>query len=98
MKKGIEIAPDTQVKKREREIQLLINIQEPDPEYQPFIFTDEATVFEVNLDDEKEILKKYSNYFNEEFTISLHMPLWQVVDAIKNKYQGWPEECVFLNE
>jgi len=98
MKKNIEIASDTEVKNRKREIQLLINIQEPDPEYQPFILTDEATVFEVNTDDEKKILKKYSNYFNEDFTISLHMPLWQVVDAIKSKYEGWPDECIFLNE
>lgn len=89
--KYIELADDTEVKKRQREIQLLINVQEPDPEYQPFLFTDEATVFEVNGDSEEEIREKYSNHFKEKFTVSLNMPLWKLVDEIKKKYPGWPD-------
>lgn len=90
--KQIEIADDIEVKKREREIQLLINIQEPDPEYQPLLFTDEATVFEVNLNNEEEIREKYSNYFKEKFTLSFQQPLWKLADEIKSKYPGWPDQ------
>ena len=90
--KKIEIADETEVSKREREIQLLINIQEPDPEYQPIFLTNEATVFEINGDSEEEIREKYSNYFKESFTISFHQPLWKLVDVIKLKYPYWLEK------
>lgn len=89
--KNIEIADKTEVMKRERETRLLINIQEPDPDFQPILITDEATVFEVNGDSEEEIRKKYSKYFNENFTLSFYQPLWKLVDEIKLKYPGWPE-------
>jgi DNA polymerase IIIc chi subunit len=90
-RKKFEIAGDEEVKKRRREIQLLMNIQEPDPEYQPFLFTDEAFVFDVNGDSEEEIREKYSFYFKENFSLSFNMPLWKLVDEIKIKYPGWPD-------
>jgi hypothetical protein len=43
--KTFEIADDTETRARAREVQALLNIVEPDPEYQPFILTDEASLF-----------------------------------------------------
>jgi len=43
----IEIAPNSETQRRAREIQLLLNVVEPDPEYQPFLLTDEASLFDA---------------------------------------------------
>lgn len=91
-KKKFEIASTEKVESRKREIQFLVNIQEPDPDYQPYLLTDYATVYDVNLDSEEEIRQKYSSYFKEEFTLSFDQPLWNLVDEIKNKYHGWPDD------
>ena len=88
----IEIGTDIESKARAREIQILVNIQEPDPEYQPFILTDEATVFEINLDSKDTIKKKYEFYFKSDLDIVFDQPLWKLVDQIKEKIKGWPDE------
>jgi len=50
--KPFEIAPDTEIQRRAREVQFLLNVVEPDPEYQPFVLTDEASLFDAVGHDE----------------------------------------------
>jgi hypothetical protein len=45
--KQIELARSIETEARKREVQLLINISEPDPQYQPLILTDEASILDV---------------------------------------------------
>jgi hypothetical protein len=42
--KKVVLAPSSETEARQREVQLLINIAQPDPKYQPFIVTDEASL------------------------------------------------------
>jgi hypothetical protein len=90
--KRFEIAPDIEVRRRAREIQLLLNVAEPDPEYQPLILTDEASVFDAVGNDEDEIRRRFELYFGEPLPADLRLPLWRLVDAIRAWRPGWPEE------
>ena len=77
--------------KRKREIQFLINIVEPDPEYQPFFISDEATFLDLVSNEPTEISKKIESYFNNNFKINLSLPAWRIVDFIKDKVLNWPD-------
>jgi hypothetical protein len=87
-----EIASQDEVDEREREIQLLINVVEPDPEYQPWLLTDEATFSDAIGADEEVILDRLRNYFGEDLGISLRLPIWRFVDEVKKRRPGWPDE------
>ena len=89
--KKIELADQAETQAREREIQLLINIVEPDPQYQPFILTDEATLFDAVGADEDTMTRRLKSYFGSDFDFSLRLPLWKLVDAIKLRHHGWPD-------
>ncbi len=90
--KKFEIADDTETKAREREVQILLNIGEPDPTYQPWILTDEASVFDAVGMDEDEILRRLALYFHGDFSFSLRQLLWKLVDEIKSVYPNWPDD------
>lgn len=53
-----ELAPQVETDLRKRESQLLINIAEPDPEYQRFILTDDASIFDAVGTDETVIKQR----------------------------------------
>jgi hypothetical protein len=88
----VEIADDTETKARAREVQVLLNIVEPDPEYQPFILTDEAYLFDAVATDEDEMLRRLALYFRGDFSFSLRQPVWKLVDEIKSVYPNWPDD------
>ena len=56
--KKFEQAPSSETEARRREVQLLINVAEPDPEYQPFILTDEASLLDAVATDSAEITRR----------------------------------------
>jgi hypothetical protein len=89
--KRFELAPQVETELRKREIQLLINIAEPDPEYQPFLLTDEASIFSAVGTDKSVIRKRMSCYFGEDLELPLHLPLWRLVDRVRKLRPGWPE-------
>lgn len=62
-----EIADDTETQARAREVKVLLNIVEPDPEYQPFILTDEASLFDAVGAGEEEMLRRLALYFGGDF-------------------------------
>ncbi len=86
------LASQLETELRRREIQLLINIAEPDPEYQPLLLTDEASIFSAVGTDKSAIKKRMSCYFGEGLELPLHLPLWQLVDRVRQLRPGWPED------
>ena len=91
-RKKFEIADDTRTKARSREVQILLNIVEPDPEYQPIVLTDEASLFDAVGTGEDEILRRLALYFRGDFSFSLRQPIWKLVDEIKLVYPNWPDD------
>ena len=90
--KKIELAPSTETETRKREVQLLINIAEPDPQYQPFILTDEASLLDGVATDAGEIARRLNTYFGADLGLDLGVPVWRQVDHIKQLRPGWPDE------
>lgn len=91
MDKQIELAETEEVEKRYREVQLLLNVVEPDPEYQPMFVSDEATFFDISGHDEKEIESRLKFYFKGELPAPLSTSIWQFIEVVKARYPGWPE-------
>lgn len=89
--KQIELAPSLETESRKREVQLLINIAEPDPEYQPFILTDEASLLDAVGTQPAEISRRLVAYFGADLGLDLRTPVWRMVDEIKRIRPGWPE-------
>ncbi|MEJ2407224.1 MAG: hypothetical protein P8171_23660 [Candidatus Thiodiazotropha sp.] len=88
----IEVAESEETGKREREVQLLMNVVEPDPEYQAFFISDEACFYDISGQDEKEIEERLRFYFKGELPAPLKTPIWQFVEIVKQHYPGWPDE------
>jgi hypothetical protein len=91
-RKQIEVAPSFETELRQREVQLLINIAQPDPEYQPFIVTDEASLLDAVATEPDEIARRLEVYFGAPLRLDLRSPIWRLVDAIKRLRPDWPEE------
>lgn len=89
---NIDIAPSTETVARGREIQLLINIAEPDPELQPFVLTDEASLLDAVPTAPTDILRRFDAYFRADLELDLALPLWRLVDTIKRLRPGWPDD------
>lgn len=89
-KREFEIAAQRETERRRREIQLIVNIVEPDPEYQPFLLTDEASVLEVSAAPVDQIRERIEYYLGEPLPVPLTSPLWKLVDALQEEFPGWP--------
>jgi len=90
--KRFEAAPDPEVGRRAREVQLLLNVVEPDPEYQPFVLTDASSACDAVGHQEAEIRRRLELYFGRPVALDLGVPLWRLVDDIRAWLPGWPEE------
>jgi len=77
---------------RKREVQLLINVAEPDPEYQPFILTDEASLLDAVATEPGEISRRLNTYFGADLGLDLGTPVWRLVDRIRQLRPDWPDE------
>jgi hypothetical protein len=64
---------------RRREIELLVNIIAPDPEYQPWYLADEADLFAVRDQGERILRPRLEGYFGNplKFEIKKRQPLWE---------------------
>jgi hypothetical protein len=87
----VEVASQSETQLRSREVQILLNIIEPDPAYQPFLVTDEASPVDVTGADRELIRSRLEFYFRRSVPIPLTQPLWQLVDALKKTFPGWPD-------
>ncbi|HEY1308033.1 MAG TPA: hypothetical protein VGF24_30985 [Vicinamibacterales bacterium] len=90
--KKLELAASVETESRKREVQLLINIVEPDPEYQPFILTDEASLLDAVATAPDAMLRRLVAYFGTELDLDLRLPVWRLVDRIKQLCPEWPDD------
>lgn len=99
-KPKVQISLEPKGQKRAREIQLLVNIVVPDPSFQPWHLSDEATIFDIYNQNRRIIESRLRGYFGKTFSLDLAQPLWSIVDRIKELYPGWPDEwdCVDRGE
>lgn len=88
----LEIGEQTENYRRKREIQILVNVIQPDPQHQPRILTDQATPFDAYDLSERTIRERLESYFRRPLMIPLSLPLWQIADALKAQYPGWPDD------
>ncbi len=95
--KKIVSAETIEIENREREIKLLINVIEPDPEYQPIFISDEACFLDISGKESKEIESRLEYYLKIKIPLPLTTPLWVFVDELKKQYPEWPEEGPVLN-
>ena len=86
-----ELHSSTETVARGREVQLIINIAEPDPEFQPFVLTDEASLLDAVPTPAIEIARRLDAYFRADLDLNLALPLWRLVDVIKRLRPGWPD-------
>lgn len=92
MSRKIDISEATEVEKRQREVQLLVNIVEPDPEYQPLFISDAACFYDVSGKHESEIEESLKHYFKGDLPAPLRTPIWRFVEVVKQRYPGWPDD------
>jgi hypothetical protein len=87
-----ELASQDETERRQREVQLLINVAEPDPEYQAFLLTDEASLLDAVPGTPELIQRRLDFYFGGPLDIPLRTPLWKYVDEVKARRTGWPSD------
>lgn len=90
--RSVEFAPSNETVARGREVQLLINIAEPDPEFQPGVLTDEASLLDAVPTPPAEIARRFDAYFRADLELDLALPIWRLVDTIKRLRPGWPDD------
>ena len=90
--KNIELAPSSETEARRREVQLIVNVVEPDPQYQPFILTDDASLLDAVATEPSEISRRLIAYFGTDLGLDLGTPVWRLVDHIRQLRPGWPDE------
>ncbi len=88
---GVSFAEARETESREREIQLLFNIVEPDPEYQPIFTSDEATLLECTGHPKNVVLARLEYYLQIDCSFATTLPVWQVVDELRKRLPGWPD-------
>ncbi len=90
--KKIVPAESNEIATRKREIQLIFNIIEPDPEFQPIFTSDEATLLDSTAHDREMVRARLEAYLHFDCGHLLNMPIWEVVDEIRARIPGWPDE------
>ncbi|MFA5835227.1 MAG: hypothetical protein WDA22_17240 [Bacteroidota bacterium] len=73
----------TETLKRKRELDILINVIEPDSQYQPYFVSDKATVYDVFGYSEQELRNSLETHFKMKLDISLDLPIWKLIDVLK---------------
>jgi hypothetical protein len=83
-------ANDTETEARAREVQLLINVIEPDSRWQPIFVSDKASLRDCLGKDEDDMRRRLSFYFGRDPGVDLRLPAWVVVDRLKAVFPEWP--------
>jgi hypothetical protein len=86
----LRAADTTETEARAREVQLLINIIEPDPRWQPMFVSDLASLLDCLGNDQDDMRRRLSFYFGRDPGIDLRQPAWRVVDRLKSAFPAWP--------
>lgn len=73
----------------QREIQLLFNIVQPDPKYQPSTKRISESLTECFNLEENVLQKRLMQYFGDSFDIPINQPLPDLVEQINATYKDW---------
>ena len=73
----------------QREIQLLFNLVQPDPKFQPDPRRIGETLPECFNLDQEVLLLRLKQYFGESFDLQINQPLPDLVEEINSKYKDW---------
>ena len=73
----------------QREIQMLFNIVQPDPKYQPSTKRISESLTECFNLEEKILQKRLMQYFGDSFDIPINQSLPDLVEQINVKYKDW---------
>lgn len=73
----------------QREIQLLFNIVQPDPKYQPSTKHISESLTECFNLEENVLQKRLMQYFGDSFDIPINQPLPDLVEQINATYKDW---------
>ena len=90
--RSVDLVQSTETVARGREVQLVINIAEPDPEFQPGVLTDDASLLDAVPTSPVEIARRLDAYFRADLELDLALPIWRLVDRIKRLRPGWPDD------
>jgi hypothetical protein len=93
----LEFAAGSEIQRRAREIQIIVNLLVPDAQMQPWFISDESGISEIGLLDPETIKLRLESYFGRPHNLSLDLPLWRLVDQIKEIYPGWPDDWPPIN-
>lgn len=89
----VELADTSETDRRKREIQILVNVIQPDPEYQPFLVAGEAGPLDVSPAPVEEIQTRLEAYLGRPLPIPVTASLASLVDAIRAEDPEWPESA-----
>ena len=89
---NLPLAEESRTLERQREVQIIVNLIEPDPEYQPAFISDAANLYDICLHDESTMRHLLERYFGEPITSDLKLPMWRLVDSFKAQFSNWPHD------
>jgi hypothetical protein len=89
---SFKFAAAGETEKRAREIQLLINLIEPDPKLQPWFVSDDASALDICSLEPQEIRQRLEAHFRARIPADLSTPMWRLVATLKSEFPGWPDE------
>ena len=85
MGRKITLADETEIEKRREELEVFIS-SVIDPEEAPYFVSDEASVYDITLEDDEEVLKKIKRKYGLSLNHCwLKKPIWQLLDHLKKK-------------
>jgi hypothetical protein len=90
--KRIEYASRAELDSRSREVQLLINLAQPDPDLQPVFLSDESTLLDFVVEPIPLVEARLEAYLGLPLPLPISAYIWKLVDAIKQSYPGWPDD------
>ena len=85
----MDFAPGAETEKRSRAVTALLNVLEPDPEYQPAFISDEASVLDCLAEEEEELRNRLERYFGAAVTHDLRQPVWRLADQLQVSFPDW---------
>ncbi len=85
----MEFTSASETEQRSRAVTALLNVLEPDPEYQPAFISDEATVLDCLADEEEALRNRLERYFGAAVTHDLRQPVWRLADQLQVSFPDW---------
>lgn len=94
MEPKFELESDDKLEQFSRELKIIINIIEPDPEYQPYILTNKAKLFDISAHSQEIIAHRLNSYFGQDLEIDFSSYLWEFIIKLKSSFKEWPDKDI----